>query len=134
MLINILILIAILQRKFHKFGILLKHWNNKLTNVGNERVTIFFAFFNILTMKVSSYYKTVFGLWILRFLDYCIRRYCSFYLFHESRSVTFLSFFCFPAFQVYLCYCFITFWTKHIFLKIINSNYDCCIIYHHFVS
>ena len=32
----------------------------------------FFTFFNILTMKISSYYQIVFGVLILCFLDHCI--------------------------------------------------------------
>ena len=67
------------------------------------------------------------------FLDYCIRRYCCFYLF--LFLCYFLIFFCSQAFKVYpCCYYFISFWTKYFFWKI-NFIYDWSISYHpHFVS
>ena len=65
------------------------------------------------------------------FYDYCIRRYCSFYLFHETTSVTFLSLFCSQAFHVYLLL-FYQFLNKVHFLKD-NFIYDWYMIYPHFV-
>ena len=57
-----------------------------------------------------------------------------FIFFTKPKVLLFYLFFCFKAFQAYLCSYFIIFWTKYIFWKIINSLYDWCINYPHFVK
>ena len=56
-----------------------------------------------------------------------------FIFFTKLQVLLFLSFFL-PRLFNYICYYLTIFWTKYIFWKIINSIYDRCIDYPHFVS
>ena len=69
--------------------------------------------------------------WILNFVVFRLLHYSRSLFIFSINHKCYLSFFTVlrQAFQVYLCYYFIIFWTRYIFWKIINSIYDCCIIY-----
>ena len=95
---------------------------------------IFFVFFNILTMKISSYYQIVFVVLILWVLDYCIRRYILFFLsFLLNRKCNFFYLFLFPGSLSISLLLFYGFLNKALFPKG-NSVYDWYIIYPHFLS
>ena len=87
-----------------------------------------FAFFNILAVKISSYYEI-----LCRLLHYEILLFLSFSL---NQKFYFLILFLFSSFsstRLLLFYHFLTKAQKNlIFVK--NNIYDWCIIYLHFVS
>ena len=130
---SINILVSNIVVKFLKFWVFLNTEMIKTDTCEKRKCyDLSFLFFNILTMTLSSYYEIMFGVEICGFTIIALEDIVLFIFFTKPQVLPFYLYFV-PRLFTYICYCFINFWTKYIFWKIINCIYDWYMIYPHFV-